>query len=206
MCLNHYITHQETKNTVIYKYKNTCTFHPVGRWSTVMRSMIPSSSQWWSCSGVSSLTMTLPQPPCPGQFLDRDFTSTSVSRSVPWPWHHLNLCVQRWKSQRKKNHRLAYRFSIDFKIYRLAYGFLCVNHKGLAKVYRFLVRAFFFRILKIHRLVWIFLWIFCCYGSVSSMFHFDFYKYSLYWMLSCPPLPLHLYFVLWYNVSYRSST
>ncbi len=26
---------------------------------------------------------------------------------------------------------------------RLAYGFLCVNHKGLAKVYRFLVRAFF---------------------------------------------------------------
>ncbi len=49
----------------------------------------------------------------------------------------------RWKSQRKKIHRLAYRFSIDFKIYRLAYGFLCVNHKGLAKVYRFLVRAFF---------------------------------------------------------------
>jgi hypothetical protein len=49
----------------------------------------------------------------------------------------------RWESQRKKIHRLAYRFSIDFKIYRLAYGFLCVNHKGLAKVYRFLVRAFF---------------------------------------------------------------
>ncbi len=49
----------------------------------------------------------------------------------------------RWKSQRKKIHRLAYRFSIDFKIYRLAYGFLCVNHKGLAKVYRFLVCAFF---------------------------------------------------------------
>ncbi len=46
-------------------------------------------------------------------------------------------------SQRKKIHRLAYRFSIDFKIYRLAYGFLCVNHKGLTKVYRFLVRAFF---------------------------------------------------------------
>jgi hypothetical protein len=49
----------------------------------------------------------------------------------------------RWKSQRKKIHRLAYRFSIYFKIYRLAYGFLCVNRKGLAKVYRFLVRAFF---------------------------------------------------------------
>ncbi len=86
----------------------------------------------------------------------------------------------RWKSQRKKIHRLAYRFSIDFKIHRLAYGFLCVNHKGLAKVYRFLVRVFFLRFLKIHRLVWIFLWIFGCYGSVSSMFHFDLYKYSLY--------------------------
>jgi hypothetical protein len=51
--------------------------------------------------------------------------------------------VLRWKSQRKKIHRLAYSFSIDFKIYRLAYGFLCVNHKGLAKVSRFLVRIFF---------------------------------------------------------------
>ena len=79
----------------------------------------------------------------------------------------------RWESQRKKIHRLAYRFSIDFKIYRLAYGFLCVNHKGLAKVYRFLVRTFFSQDFKIHRLVWIFLWIFGCYGSVSSMFHFD---------------------------------
>ncbi len=39
---------------------------------------------------------------------------------------------------------------------------------------------FFLRILKIHRLVWIFPWIFACYGSVSSMFHFDLYKYSLY--------------------------
>jgi hypothetical protein len=46
-------------------------------------------------------------------------------------------------NHKEKIHRLAYRFSIDFKIYRLAYGFLCVNHKGLAKVYRFLVRAFF---------------------------------------------------------------
>jgi hypothetical protein len=53
------------------------------------------------------------------------------------------LLYQRWKSQRKKIHRQAYRFSIDFKIYRLAYGFLSVNHKGLAKVYRFLVGAFF---------------------------------------------------------------
>ncbi len=48
----------------------------------------------------------------------------------------------------KKIHRLAHRFSIDFKIYSLAYGFLCVNHKGLLKVYRFLVRAFFSQDLK----------------------------------------------------------
>jgi hypothetical protein len=41
-------------------------------------------------------------------------------------------------TQRKKIHRLAYRFSIDFKIYRPAYGFLCVNHKDLAKVSRLL--------------------------------------------------------------------
>jgi hypothetical protein len=53
---------------------------------------------------------------------------------------------QRWESQRKKINRLAYRFSIDFKIYRLAYGFLCVNHKGLTKV--FLIRAFFSRDFK----------------------------------------------------------
>jgi hypothetical protein len=43
----------------------------------------------------------------------------------------------------KKIHRLADGFSIDFKIYRLAYGLLSVNHKGLAKIYRFLLRAFF---------------------------------------------------------------
>jgi hypothetical protein len=58
-------------------------------------------------------------------------------------WAYKLKEVQRWKSQRKKIHRLAYRFSIDFKIYRLAYGFLYVNHKGLAKVYRFLVCTFF---------------------------------------------------------------
>jgi hypothetical protein len=57
--------------------------------------------------------------------------------------HKVEYAALRWKSQRKKIHRLAFRFSIDFKIYTLAYGFLYVNHKGLAKVYRFLVRAFF---------------------------------------------------------------
>ena len=95
-------------------------------------------------------------------------------------WLQLEESLQRWNSQRKKVHRLAYGFSIDFKIYRLAYGLLSVNHKGLAKIYRFLLRAFFSQVLKIHRGVWIFLWIFGCYGSVSSMFHFDLYKYSLY--------------------------
>ncbi len=59
-----------------------------------------------------------------------------------------SMRVLRWKTERKKIHRLAYRFSIDFKIYRLAYGFLCVNHKGLAKVSRFLVRTFFSRDFK----------------------------------------------------------
>jgi hypothetical protein len=77
--------------------------------------------------------------------------------------HLGQLSFQRWKSQRKKIHRLAYRFSIDLKIYRLANGFLCVNHKGLAKVYRFLVPAFFSRDFGI----------FGCFESVSSMFHFD---------------------------------
>jgi hypothetical protein len=48
----------------------------------------------------------------------------------------------------KEQKSIGYRFSIDFKIYRLAYGFLCVNHKGLAKDYRFLVREFFSRDLK----------------------------------------------------------
>jgi hypothetical protein len=56
--------------------------------------------------------------------------------------------LSRGGNHKEKIHRLAYRFSIDFKIYRLAYGFLCVNHKGLAKVYRFLVRAFFSRDFK----------------------------------------------------------
>ena len=56
--------------------------------------------------------------------------------------------LRRWHSQRKKIHRLAYGFSIDFEINRLAYGLLSVNHKGLAKIYRFLLRAFFSRDFK----------------------------------------------------------
>jgi len=68
------------------------------------------------------------------------------------------------------------------------------NHKDLAKVSRLLVPGFVLEIFKIYWLVWIFLWIFDCFESVSSMFHFDLYKYSLYLTLPCPPL--YLYFVL----------
>jgi hypothetical protein len=39
----------------------------------------------------------------------------------------------RWKSQRIKIQRLAHRFSIDFKIHTLAYGFFIGNHKDLGK-------------------------------------------------------------------------
>ncbi len=39
----------------------------------------------------------------------------------------------RWKSQRIKIQGLAYRFSIDFKIHTLAYGFFIGNHKDLGK-------------------------------------------------------------------------
>jgi hypothetical protein len=42
----------------------------------------------------------------------------------------------------------------------------------------------FLEILKIQRLVWILLWIFFgCFVSITSMFHFDMYKNSLYKML-----------------------
>jgi hypothetical protein len=48
--------------------------------------------------------------------------------------------LQRWKSQRSKNHRPAYIFSIDFSLIGLAYGFLSQsprfrfgNHKYLTK-------------------------------------------------------------------------
>ncbi len=64
----------------------------------------------------------------------------SLSKEGNWP----SLSKEEVEITKKKIHRLAYRFSMDFKIYRLAYGFLCVNHK----VYRFLVRAFFSQDLK----------------------------------------------------------
>jgi hypothetical protein len=35
-----------------------------------------------------------------------------------------NTGEQRWKSQRRKIHRLAYRFSIELSLLGLAYGFL----------------------------------------------------------------------------------
>ncbi len=52
--------------------------------------------------------------------------------------------VRRWKSQRSKIHRLAYRFSIDFLLQGLAFGFLSQsprflfgNHKHLPEVLEF---------------------------------------------------------------------
>jgi hypothetical protein len=59
---------------------------------------------------------------------------------------------QRWKSQRIKIHRLAYRFSLDFYIQTLEYGILFGNHKYLAKVSR-LFRVRGFEIFKIQWLV-----------------------------------------------------
>jgi hypothetical protein len=76
--------------------------------------------------------------------------------------------VQRWKSERTKIHRFS-KFSIDFKICSLAYGFFTVNHKDLAKVPDFWFADFFLEKFKIHRPVSNFPWIFCCYESVSSM-------------------------------------
>jgi hypothetical protein len=36
--------------------------------------------------------------------------------------------------------RLGYRFSVDFEIHTLGYGFLFENHKRVAKISRLLVR------------------------------------------------------------------
>jgi hypothetical protein len=48
--------------------------------------------------------------------------------------------------------------------------FFIGNHKDLAKVLRLLVHVFIREIFKIHRLLRIFLWIFGCFKSVSSIF------------------------------------
>ncbi len=77
------------------------------------------------------------------------------------------------------------------------------NHKDLPKVSRLLVRDFFLEIFKIHRLVWIFLWIFGWFQSVSSMFHLRFVH--IFTLFNVAPPPLFLLHcctvVLWYNVS-----
>jgi hypothetical protein len=88
-----------------------------------------------------------------------------------WTRIHESFCLLppvfrlRWKSQRRKIHRLAYRFSIDFTLLGLAYAFLSRSSKFLFlqsqtfdKSLRLLVsdRIFF----KIHRQVWIFIRIF----------------------------------------------
>ncbi len=88
------------------------------------------------------------------------------------PLSHPTSCwIQRWKSQRIKTHKLACTFSIDFYIHTLQCGFFCVE---ITKIWRksrdFWFTDFFLKIFLIHRLVWIFLWSFSCFKSVSSMF------------------------------------
>ncbi len=60
--------------------------------------------------------------------------------------------VQRWKSQRIKN-RLGHKFSIDFLIHILGYGFLLEIRKIWQKSRDFWVTDFFLEVFKIHRLV-----------------------------------------------------
>jgi hypothetical protein len=79
----------------------------------------------------------------------------------------------KWKSQTIKIHRLGSRFSIDFKIHYLGYGFLSQssralfgNHKHLTKVSRLLFWFGFLEIYKIHRASMDFpmgFWLFCIY-------------------------------------------
>jgi hypothetical protein len=51
---------------------------------------------------------------------DLSYTAHSIVGAVQL----LSRLSQRWKSQRNKIHRLTYRFSIDFSLLGLAYGFL----------------------------------------------------------------------------------
>jgi len=48
------------------------------------------------------------------------------------------------------------------------------------KTFDFWLAGFFREIFKIHRQVWIFIVIFGCFVSISSIFHFDLVNYSLY--------------------------
>jgi hypothetical protein len=69
-----------------------------------------------------------------------------------------------------KNPWIFYRF---LNPYPSLWIFLLENHIDLGKKSRdFWLANFFLEIFKIHRLVWIFLWIFDCFESVSSMFCF----------------------------------
>jgi hypothetical protein len=54
--------------------------------------------------------------------------------------------------------------NIFFNPYTLGYGFLFGNKIHLAK-------DFFLEIFKIYRMVWIFLWIFGCFESISSKYN-----------------------------------
>ncbi len=82
----------------------------------------------------------------------------------------------RWKSQRIKIHRLQ--ISVHFKFIPQGMVFFG-NHKHLAKVSRLLVYRFF------DILVWIFLWFFGCFGSVTSMFSLK--LLLIFWKVTCAP-------------------
>jgi hypothetical protein len=83
--------------------------------------------------------------------------------------------IPRWKPQRSKIHRLAYRFSEDFSLLGLAYGFLSQrprflfgNHKHLIKS---LGRWFAVEIFKIRRQEWIFIMFFLFVLILLNLFH-----------------------------------
>jgi hypothetical protein len=84
----------------------------------------------------------------------RNFISTFYIRAY--------YITQRWKSQRIKIHRLAYRL---LNPYPGVWIFVWKSQR-----FGFWFKDFFIEIFKIHRLVWIFLWIFACFKYVSSMF------------------------------------
>ncbi len=84
-----------------------------------------------------------------------------------------NVAWQRWKSQRIKIHRIAYRFFYRFLNTYPSLWIFCGNHKDLPKVSRLLVRGFFSWDFKIHRLVWIFLWIFGCCTELAQWINYS---------------------------------
>ncbi len=85
-------------------------------------------------------------------------------------WIRIALALLRWKSQRNKIDRLAYRLSIDFSLLGLAYGFLSRSPRYLFGNHKHLTKSqilFYSRDFKIDRQVWIFIRIFIYLESIS---------------------------------------